>query len=173
MGGQRGITRRRVVAGALAIPALGYTAPGRADDDARASTSLHELGLRLERAIRRSRRLHGQVRRLRGLCDDICSEHGIAAYLDDRRRNPAFDAVYRQHGYDTIWQRWSATSAASLDLAEQIRKLPAATLADMGIKHRALLWELYHGQMADAADPEHVRLLKAFGRELNAFSDRR
>ena len=163
-----GLTRRDVIAGAIAMPVLGHVEAGRAD--AEGISNLHDLERRLNRLIQRSRRLAGEVRRLRKLCAEICAERGISAFLDDWRRNPEFDAVHREQGYDAAWQRWSATIVETMDLSELIRKTPATSAAGMAVKYRALLWELYHDQMADAADPEHLRLLKAFGRELDGVS---
>ena len=72
-------------------------------------------------------------------------------------------------GSDTVlWSRWSGAIAETAALCEKIAKTPAADLADLAVKFRALIWEL----VEDDAILDRVlrRRVILFGRELEAMA---
>ncbi|MDB5542184.1 MAG: hypothetical protein JWQ89_3911 [Devosia sp.] len=160
------ITRRRVVVGAAASIATLALAPAACAGAAPPDTELPILSTELDRFRHRCGRLDRQVRRLAALADRLCKDRGIEAFLPNGRRNRSFDEVRAEVGYDTAWRQWSDTVSTSLDLAEHIRRTPASDVAGLAIKYHALLWELFHAEMALAVDDVHLRHLKTFGREL-------
>jgi hypothetical protein len=129
-------------------------------------SEIEALGLQLERLTRRSSRLYKRVLQCSDECARLCRERAVGAFLPNGRRNVEYDNIHRDMGYDTAWKRWSVAVSAALDIAKAIRGTPTVSVADLSVKHRALLFELFHDRMADAADPEHLRLLRGFGREL-------
>lgn len=108
--------------------------------------------------------------RLGELADRTCAERDIPASLPDHRRNPDYDAVRRGVGFDDAWRGWSAALDSSLELVARIRNMPAETITGLAVKHRALMWDLFHdgGGMDDIAQ----RRLAAFDRELKALADK-
>jgi len=124
------------------------------------------MGQQLERLKRRCARLHRRVRERDRVCARICAERDVEAFLPDGRRNPVFDTLRRDPGYDDAWARWSAAVSESLDLAERIRRIDAVTTDDLATKFGALLWLHFHHEMALSIDPIPLRHLNAFGREL-------
>lgn len=168
MGRGSSLSRRHVLAGAVSVPMLGLIEATPANS--RQVTDLQALGNQLDQLIRRCRRLHREVCRQSSRCSQICAERGIKPFMADGRRNTEFDALHLEQGYDAAWALWSGTVADSLDVAEKIRKISATSPADLSVKHRALLHELFHDDMVDTADPVHVRLLRQFGKELASLA---
>jgi len=162
---QHSISRRTVLAGAASVAAIGVV-PRSLGAAPRSTSAIAGLSRLLEPLKRRCLRLHRRVRQLSDAADRTCSDGNIASYLPDGKRNPAFDAVRFELGYDTAWRRWSAATNESLDLAERIRRTEAVDLPDFAIKFDALLWLHFHDQMAMSTDPVQLRQLRAFGREL-------
>lgn len=158
------ISRRTVLAGVATVAAIGFGPPAFAVEPS--TSEVIRLGTQLMRLKRRCLRLHRQVQQLSNTADRVCMDRGIAAYLPDGKRNPAFDAVRGELGYDTAWQHWSAATDQSLDLAARIRRTEAVDMQDLPIRYDALLWELFHHEMALSIDPVQLRQLRAFGREL-------
>lgn len=161
------VTRRQVLVGTASLPIWGVIGPTRASSS---EFALEELGRQLKRVVRRCRRLQRQVRRLSDECAQVCTDQGIRPFLPDGRRNATFDLTHQELGYDEAWARWSVAVAESLDLTEIIRRTPAMSLADLSVKNRALIWSLFHDQMSETIDPEHLRLLKQFSRELDRLA---
>lgn len=162
------VSRRQVLVGTASLPILGVIGPTKAASSDH--TALEELGRQLKSVVRRCRRLQRHVRRLSDECEQVCTDRGIRPFLADGRRNATFDLVHRDLGYDEAWASWSMAVAKSLDLAEVIRRTPATSVADLSVKSQALIWSLFHDQMSEAIDPEHLRLLKQFGRELDRLA---
>jgi hypothetical protein len=162
---QHSISRRTVLAGAASVIALGVVPPSLAV--APSSTSdIARLAALLEPMKRRCLRLHRRVRQLSNAAERTCGDRSIAAYLLDGKRNPAFDAVRFDLGYDAAWQRWSTATNEALDLANRIRRTEAIDVEDLAIKFEALLWLHFHHEMALSIDPVQLRQLRDFGREL-------
>lgn len=159
------VSRRTVLVGALSISVLS-AGPVAAE----VPCELEALGRQFERLTRRCSRLYGRMKQCSEAVATTCHERDVQAFLPDGRRNSQRDDVERELGYDAVWKEWSETVAGGLDLAETIRRTPAVSVTDLAVKYRALLWELYHDSMAETADPEHVRLLKGFGRELDRLA---
>ena len=157
-----GVSRRAVIMGAMSLPVVGIAEPAAAFPPSEIET----LGLQLERLTRRSSRLYKRVLQCSDECARLCRERAVGAFLPNGRRNVEYDKIHRDMGYETAWKRWSAAVSAALDIAEAIRGTPAGSVADLSVKHRALLFEFFHDGMAETADPEHLRLLRGFGREL-------
>lgn len=161
---QHSISRRSVLAGAASVAAIGLGSPSFAAPPS--TNEVTHLSTQLTRLRRRCLRLHRRVRQLSSDADRFCLNRGIAAYLPDGKRNPAFDAVRCELGYDAVWQLWSTATSESLDLAERIRRTKGLDIQDLVIRYDALLWELFHHEMALSIDPVQLRQLRAFGREL-------
>jgi hypothetical protein len=162
---QQSMSRRTVLAGAASVAAIGL-APPSLGAAPRSTSDIACLAALLEPMKRRCLRLHRRVRQISSDADRICRDRDIASYLPDGKRNPAFDAVRVELGYDATWQVWSAATNESLDLAERIRRTEAIDIEDLALKFGALLWLHYHDQMALSTDPVQLRQLRAFGREL-------
>lgn len=162
---QHSISRRTVLAGAASVAALGVV-PSSLGAAPRLTSDIARLAALLEPMKRRCLRLHRRVRQLSTSADQTCGDRGIPAYLPDGKRNPAFDAVRFELGYDAAWRLWSSATNESLDLAERIRRTEAIGIEDLAIKFDALLWLNFHHEMAYSIDPVQLRQLRAFGREL-------
>ncbi len=159
------ISRRAVIAGAVSIPLSGIAGPGAATSP----SEIDELGRRFKRLVRRGKRLHRRVVELGDQCACIGSERDLPPSLPDGRRNPRYDDLLRVSGYDFAWRQWSEQVEETLAVAAAIRRAPASNMADLDVRFRALMWEL---QITEAADPEPLRLLREFGRELRKVCGR-
>ncbi len=159
------ITRRAVVAGAMSLPLAGMAEPVAATSP----SETDELGLRLKRLARRCKRLHARMLDLGDQCARIGRERDVPASLPDGRRNPRYDDLLRELGYDAAWKNWSNQLGEALAVAAVIRRAPAATMDDLDIKFGALLFEILHDQRVD---PELVRMLREFERDLRRATGR-
>jgi len=156
--------RQALVAAAAAITAL--SVPGTASAALHYDTRLLEMGRELDRLRRRIARLHRGVRAMSVAADRVCHERGVDAQLPDGRRSPAIDLVRAEVGYDRAWQSWSSAVDRSVDLAVSIRRMPGTGVPVMSVKFDALIWELFHDDLAVGLEDTQLRRLKRFGREL-------
>lgn len=169
------MARRTVLLGAgfslIAAEAVSREAAvGMSGDVVQSDAELIALGYELDQVRTRCRVLKAEKDRRADKADAVCQARAISRSLPDRRRNPDFDRVRVEVGYDAAWKWWSKAIDESLALAARIDELPASGLAGVAIKFDAMLWSQFHDTMADAIDAEHLGALRAFGREVHQLA---